>query len=244
VAGGGLTGLETATEMPERLRAIFGEDAELRVVIVDPAAEIGAELGANPLPVIREALAEVGVEPKPGLLVSAVDAEGVTLSNGERIEARTVIWTAGMRAHPLAAQVPGEHDGLGRVVGDAWLHAPGAEGIFVTGDIVKAATDDEGNYSVMSCQHACGLGRVAGHNAAAELVGLPRHPYSQRKYATCVDLGRWGALYTEGWDRHVLLTRQDGKKLKQQINREWIYPPPADREAMFAVDNPDYAIVP
>ncbi len=244
VAGGGFTGLETATEMPERLRAVFGDGAKARVVIVDPAVEIGAELGAAALPVIREALAEVGVEPRPGARVRAVDAKGVTLSTGERIEASTVIWTAGMRASPLTAQVPGEHDALGRVVGDAFLRAPAADGIFVTGDTVRAATDDQGNHAVMSCQHALSLGRVAGHNAAAELVGLPTHPYSQPKYVTCLDLGSWGALFTEGWDRQVRYTREEGKKIKQEINRVWIYPPKPDRAAMFAVANPDYVIVP
>ena len=244
VVGGGFTGLETATEMPERLRAAFGKGADVRVVIVDPAKEIGAEMGGNTLPIIREALAEVGVEGKPGSRVVEVDAGGVTLGNGERIEARTVIWTAGMRAHGLAAQVPGEHDPLGRVVGDAYLRAPAANGIFVTGDTVKAATDDKGNHAVMSCQHALSLGRVAGHNAAAELVGLALHPYAQPKYVTCLDLGPWGALYTEGWDRQVHLTREAGKKLKQEINTVWIYPPKADRAAMFAVANPDHVIVP
>ncbi|MET0238711.1 MAG: FAD-dependent oxidoreductase [Sphingobium sp.] len=244
VAGGGFTGLETATELPERLHAIFGKDADIRVVIVDAAREIGAELGAETVPVIAEALAECGVEAKAGVRVTAIDGGGVTLSTGEHIAADTVIWTAGMRAHALGAQVPGEHDPLGRVVGDAFLHAPGADGIFVTGDMVKAATDDLGNFAAMSCQHALSLGRVAGHNAAAELVGLPLHPYSQPKYVTCVDLGPWGALFTEGWDRQVRLTRAEGKAVKQEINRIWIYPPAADRDAAFAVANPDYVIVP
>ena len=83
--------------------------------------------------------------------------------------------------------------------------------IFVTDEVVRAATDDLGNVAVMSCQHAMSLGRVAGHNAAAELVGLPLHPYSQPKYVTCLDIGPWGALYTESWDRQVRLTRETGK---------------------------------
>lgn len=243
VAGGGFTGLETATEMPERLRAVLGHEADLRVVIVDPAGEIAADMGAEAAVVVREALAEMEIEQKPGLRVSAVDPDGVTLSDGSRIAAATVVWTAGMRAHPLAAALPGEHDASGRVIGDAWLRAPAADGVFVTGDTVKAATDDIGNFSVMSCQHALSLGRVAGHNAAAELVGLPLHPYSQPKYVTCLDLGAWGALYTEGWDRQVRLTREEGKKLKQEINGVWIYPP-TEREAAFAVGNPDFVIVP
>lgn len=244
VVGGGFTGLEGAAEMPERLRSVLGEDAQVRVVIVDPASQIGADMGDEAGEAVRAALVEMGIEQRPGVRVTAVDAGGVTLSDGSRIDAGTVVWSAGLRANPLAAQVPGEHDAAGRVIGDAFLRAPAADGIFVTGDTVKAATDDAGNFTVMSCQHALSLGRVAGHNAAAELAGLDLHPYSQPKYVTCLDLGAWGALYTEGWDRQVRLTREEGKKVKQEINGIWIYPPAPDREAVFAVANPDFVIVP
>ena len=135
----------------------------------------------------------------------------VMLSNGERIAANTVIPAAGVRAHPLTEQIPGERDGSGRVIGDAFLRAPAAAGIFVTGDTVKAATDDLGNHNLMTCQHAMSLGRVAGHNAAAELAGLPTHPYSQPKYVTCTDLGPRGALYTEGWERRCALPVRKAK---------------------------------
>ncbi|MEL5646429.1 FAD-dependent oxidoreductase [Serratia ureilytica] len=244
VVGAGLTGLESAAEMPQRLRDALGQNENVRVVIVDSAPEVGAGMGAEPGAVIRQALAECGVEARAGLRVSAIDAEGVMLSNGERIAANTVILAAGVRAHPLTEQIPGERDANGRVIGDAFLRAPAAAGIFVTGDTVKAATDDLGNHNLMTCQHAMSLGRVAGHNAAAELTGLPAHPYSQPKYVTCLDLGPWGALYTEGWQRQVRFTRQEGKKIKQEINTQWIYPPAADREALFAVANPDFVIVP
>ncbi|MCG5264476.1 FAD-dependent oxidoreductase [Acinetobacter pittii] len=243
VAGGGLTGLETVTEMPERLRSILGE-TDVRVVLVDSSKDIGAAMGDQAATVIREALTDLGVEGKAGLRVTALDATGVTLSNGEKIETETVIWTAGMRANPLTSQIAGEKDNLGRLIGDAYLHAPEAKNIFVTGDTVKVPTDDLGNFNVMSCQHAMSLGRVAGYNAAAELVDLPLHPYSQPKYVTCVDLGPWGALYTEGWDRQVQFVRDEAKKIKQEINTVWIYPPVADREAVFAIANPDFVIVP
>ncbi|MBQ0822619.1 FAD-dependent oxidoreductase [Microvirga sp. HBU67558] len=244
VAGGGFTGIETVAEMPERLRAILGSNAAIRVVVVEQAPHIGPDLGPVPRPVIEQALAECGVEIITGAAVNIVSADSVTLSSGERIQTNTVIWTAGARANPLAAQIPGERDHFGRVIGDAFLHATEVTDIFVTGDVVRATTDHLGNTTLMSCQHAQSLGRVAGHNAAAELVGLPLHPYSQPKYVTCLDIGPWGALYTEGWDRQVHLTRDAGKALKQEINTTWIYPPPADRNAAFAVANPDFVIVP
>ncbi|MBF3188386.1 FAD-dependent oxidoreductase, partial [Pseudomonas aeruginosa] len=58
VAGGGFTGIETATEMPARLRAILGEKAALRVIVVDRGAAIGASMGADLSGLIAEASAE------------------------------------------------------------------------------------------------------------------------------------------------------------------------------------------
>lgn len=148
-----------------------------------------------------------------------------------------------MRAHPLAAQIDGDHDRFGRIHADQYLHARGVQGVFVTGDVALAATDEAGNAAAMSCQHALSLGRVAGYNAGAELAGLPLHPYSQPKYVTCLDLGPWGAVYTEGWDRQVHLSGKEAKELKRTINTQVIYPPEANREAAFAVANPDFVIV-
>ncbi len=244
IVGGGFTGIETAAEMPDRLRSVFGKEAKLRVVIIEQAATVGPDLGAVPRPVIEAALAECGVEIITHTSVAAIDARGLVLSSGQRIDAETVVWTAGARANPLAARIPGDKDGFGRISADPFLHAEGVPDIFVTGDVARAATDTQGNLALMSCQHALSLGRVAGHNAAAELLGLPLHPYSQPKYVTCLDLGAWGALYTEGWDRQVRLTRDEAKALKRDITTKWIYPPAADREAVFAVANPDYVIVP
>lgn len=244
VAGGGLTGIETAAEMPDRLRKVLGENTHIRVVVIEQAPWIGPDLGPLSRPVIEAALAECGVEIVTGTAVAAIDASGVTTTSGKRIESSTVVWTAGARANPLAAQISGEHDQYGRVHVDPYLHAKQAANVFATGDVAHAATDDLGNVAAMSCQHALSLGRVAGHNAAAELVGLPLHVYSQPKYVTCLDLGSWGALYTEGWDRQVRLTGKEGKDLKREINTKWIYPPAADREIVFAIANPDYVIVP
>lgn len=243
VAGGGFTGIETAAEMPARLRAQLGAGADVRVVVVEQASDIGPDLGSTPRPYIEQALAECGVEVITGAAVAAIDARGVTLEDGRRVDADTVIWTAGSRASPLAAQIPAERDAFGRLHADAYLHARGVENVFVTGDVAHAATDDRGNVAMMSCQHALSLGRVAGHNAMAEIVGLPLHAYSQPRYVTCLDLGGWGALYSEGWDRQIRLLRDEAKALKREINTQWIYPPKADRAAAFAVATPDFGIV-
>lgn len=243
IAGGGFTGIETAADMPQRLRDIFGRDAAIRVVVLEQASVIGPDLGPGPRPLIEEALAGLGVEVLTATAAVAIDANSITTSAGERIPTHTVIWTAGLRANSLAAQIPGEHDRFGRVHADRELRARGANDIFVTGDVAMAATDDDGNTALMSCQHALSLGRVAGHNAAAELVGLPLVPYSQPKYVTCLDLGPWGAVYTEGWDRQVKMVRDEAKALKRSINTEWIYPPKPDPEEIFAAADPAFVVV-
>lgn len=243
VVGGGFTGIETAAEMPARLRQVLGKDAEVRVVVVERAQDIGPELGAGPRPVIEQALQEQGVTWRLGESVERVDAQGLLTKAGERIEALTVIWTGGLRATPLTEQVPGTRDAVGRLHVDRDLQVKGVANVFATGDAALAATDDVGNFAMMSCQHAMALGRSAGHNAAADLLGLPKIAYSQPKYVTCLDLGSWGAVYTEGWEREVKMQGAQAKALKHQINTEWIYPPQGSRAEILASADPKRVVV-
>jgi NADH:ubiquinone reductase (H+-translocating) len=240
VAGGGFTGIEAATEIPTRLRAILGDEAKPRVIIVERGNAIAPDMGTGPRPVIEDALRRLGVETRLGVGVAAVDKAGVVLANGERIESATVIWAAGMRAAPLAAQIPGERDNLGRLLVDRDLRVPSVPGVFATGDAARAASDDLGNFALLSCQHATRMGAFAGNNAAAELLGLPTNPYHQEVYCTCLDLGAAGALFTRGWDRKVELVGATAKKIKQQINTLWIYPPPAERATALAYADPEH----
>ena len=239
VAGGGFTGIEAATEMPTRLRSILGENAKPRVVIVERNAAIAPDMGPGPRPVIEDALRKLGVETRLGVGVAALDKIGVTLSNGERIEAATVIWAAGIRAAPLTQQILAERDNLGRLIVDKDLRVPGVPGVFATGDAAKAASDDLGNHALMSCQHATRMGAFAGNNAAAELLGVPTKAYHQKAYVTCLDLGEAGALFTRGWDRRVEMVGEQAKKTKQEINTVWIYPPKPERATALASADPE-----
>jgi len=238
VGGAGFTGIETATEMPSRLREILGAGAKLRVVMVERNKTVAPDMGEEARPYIERALKDLGVETRVGTGIASIDAQGVTLTDGSRIEASTVIWTAGMRASPLTAMVPAERDAFGRLIVDRNLAVPGVANVYATGDSAKAASDDLGNFALMSCQHALRLGAFAGNNAAASLIGVAPEPYHQRAYVTCLDLGDAGALFTRGWDRKVDVTGMDAKAIKQRINTVWIYPPKPDRGAVFAYAKP------
>jgi NADH dehydrogenase len=239
VGGGGFSGIELATEIPARLRAILGNDAKPRVIIVDRNRVIAPDMGADARPVIEDALSKLGVETRLGAGIAALDKSGVTLADGERIESETVIWAAGMRAAPLTAQIPAERDSFGRLLVDRDLRVPSVAGVFATGDAARAACDDVGNYALMSCQHATRMGAFAGNNAAAELLGVPTKPYHQKGYVTCLDLGEAGALFTVGWERRVAMVGDVAKKTKQEINTVWIYPPRAERAAALASADPE-----
>jgi NADH dehydrogenase len=241
VAGGGFTGLEIATELPARMRRILGDDAGVRVIIVERADVIGPDLGPGPRPEIDRALAGLGIECRLGSAVARIDATGLTTADGERIDSATVIWTAGVRASVLTAQISAERDASGRLRVDHHLRVPAVPDVFVAGDAAVAPTDDEGHHTLMSCQHAIPLGRSAGDNATADLLSLTLAPYRQPQYVTCLDLGGWGAVVTQGWDRKVWLTGAEAKKMKVKINRKLIYPP-LDRETAFAVADPALAL--
>jgi NADH dehydrogenase len=231
VVGGGLTGIEAAAEMPGKLRA--GGVAAPRVILADHATRIGSDMGEGAVPVIEEALKALGVEMRGGVSVASVDAEGATLASGERIDAATVVWCAGMRAHPLTSAFPVERDRLGRLPVDPSLRIMGLTAEFAAGDVASFLIDGEHN-CVMSCQHGRPMGRFAGHNVVCDLLGRPLLPLRIDWYTTILDLGPWGAVYTEGWDRKLVSRGADAKRTKELINRERIYPPRSgERQAIL-----------
>lgn len=179
------------------------------------------------------------METRLGVGVASLDQSGITLSSGEHIEAETIVWAAGIRAAPLTEQFSAERDKSGRLLVDRELRVPGVPGVFATGDAARAACDDDGNYALMSCQHATRMGAFVGNNAAAELLGVPTKAYHQKAYVTCLDLGEAGALFTRGWERAVEMVGEVAKKTKQEINTVWIYPPKAERAAALASADPE-----
>ena len=222
VVGAGLTGIEVATELPEKLQRALG--ASPHVVLVDHAQAAGSDMGDHARPRIEEALRTLAIETRLGVSVTGIGREAVTLSSGERIPAGTTVWCAGMRAHPLATAVAASRDPLGRLLVDEYMRVRGLPTVFAAGD-AACAEMAAGHPSVMSCQHGRPMGRFAGHNVVADLVGAPLLPLRIDWYVTVLDLGPAGALYTVGWDRQVVSTGVAAKETKQMINCRRIYPP-------------------
>lgn len=240
VIGGGFSGIEIATELRHHLRRKRDEAAAkaARIVLVERESAVGPELGAQPRPHIEAALKACNVEVRLATSVTAIAADAVTLSSGERIPCATTIITTGLGAHPLAAGVGSEHDAQGRVVVDSALRVRGTPKVFAAGDVARAQVDDS-HVALMSCQHAVPMGKHAGYNAARELLGLPVREYRQPDYVTCLDLGDFGAVLTGGWERNITQVGPDVKGLKSTINTQWIYPPGGDRAALLTASDID-----
>ncbi len=241
VVGAGLTGIEAACELPARLRAVRERDGlagPVRVVLVDHNPKVGSDMGEAARPVIEEALAALGVECRLGVGVVSLDGEEIRFDSGEVIATQTVVWCAGMRANPLTAGCGVPTDALGRLPVDGDLRVEGLSGVFAAGDSARLALED-GHTTVMSCQHGRPMGRFAGHNAVCDLLGLPLLPLRIDWYTTILDLGPWGAVYTEGWERRVIATGESAKRTKRLINGQRIYPPlNGDRAAILAAAAP------
>jgi NADH dehydrogenase len=226
IVGAGFSGIELATELRDRLAAHSDGNSteQARIMLLDRADVVGPELGLGPRRVIEEALVRAGVELRLGANIISLALDRVTLADGTILAADAVVLTTGLAAASFAGHVPGERDALGRVVVDRSLRAPGARDVFVAGDAAAADTGD-GHRALQSCQHALQLGRFAGENAARDLLGMPTLSYTQPRYVTCLDLGRSGAVMTEGWDRIVVHAGAEAKAIKQRINTKAIYPP-------------------
>jgi NADH:quinone reductase (non-electrogenic) len=221
VVGAGFVGLEAATALAARGR----------VLLVDRSPVVGHQLGPGPRAEITAALDELGIERRLETTVAEVGDGYAVLTDGTRVEADAVIWSVGLRASELTRQIADDLDHLGRVPVDRRLRSARAE-VFVAGDTAAAAFDAE--HTVMqSCQHATPLGKVAGYNAAADLLGVPPRDFTPSPYVTCLDLGGAGGIFTRGWDRRVMASGAAGKEIKLRINQA-IHPPVDDAEKILA----------
>jgi NADH dehydrogenase len=239
VVGAGFTGVELALNLRDRLIRHAGPAAgeRARILLIDQAREVGPELGAGPRPAIEAALAAARVDLRLDVQLAALSASEVRLADGEVIAANAVVLCTGLHAAPFLRNLPGARDALGRIRVDSHLGIPDAPGIFVAGDAAWAATEP-GHSTLMSCQHAMPLGKVAGENAARSLLGRELLDYAQPRYVTCLDLGRSGAVLTAGWERQVQATGEEAKALKRQINTRLIYPPSGSREEILRASIP------
>jgi NADH dehydrogenase len=193
VVGAGPTGVELAGALAEI--AVHSMAKEFHAIDPGSARVILVEGTDRVLPVYPEQLSRsaqrqletLGVEVRTGALVEQVDAEGVTLVGGERIEASNVLWAAGVRASPLGGSL-GETDPSGRVTVNPDLTLPGHAEVFVVGDL--AVLPGVPGVAPAAMQ----MGKHSGRSIRADLDGTPRSAFRYRNKGSLATIGRARAV--------------------------------------------------
>ena len=198
VAGGGPTGVEMAGGFAELFHRVLHHDfpdldvGSARVVLVEGQDRLlgtfTPRLGSN----ARRRLERMGVEVRTGVNVARVEPGSVHLADGSVIASDTLVWAAGVRAHPLAAQLGLETGRGGRVVVDDALRLPAHPNVFVIGDLAAATLDGEPLPQVAAA--AIQGGRHAAATIARDLRGDAAEPFRYRDKGSMATIGRNAAV--------------------------------------------------
>jgi len=197
IVGGGPTGVELAGALAEIARNTLAADfrrfdaREARVILVEAGPRLLPAMSEPSSAAARRQLEEIGVEVEAGQPVTAIDGGGVSIGP-TRVEARTVLWAAGVAASPLGRSLGAPLDRAGRVRVQPDLSLPNAPEVFVIGDL--AALEQDGKPVPGVAPAAMQEGRHAAENALATLRGKPRRPFHYRDKGTLATVGRAAAV--------------------------------------------------
>ena len=206
IVGGGPTGVEMAGAIAELSKRALAEDFRAidpraaRIILVEAAPRLLTPFDPKLSEEAKKSLEGLGVEVRLGAPVTALDSAGVTIGQGEatqRIEARTVIWGAGVMASPAGAWLNAETDRVGRVKVSPDLSVPGHPDVFVIGD--TALIDDElGNPLPGVAPVAKQQGNYVAALLVARQAGKTVAPFRYRDLGSLATIGRKRAVVQMG----------------------------------------------
>lgn len=189
VVGGGPTGVELAGALEEIAVHALGREFDIvdpstaRVILVEGTDRVLPPYPPSLSGSARRQLEDLGVEVMTDALVSEIDGSGITLASGERIDAGTVLWAAGVAASPLGRML-GEVDRAGRVLVRPDLSVPDHPEVFVIGDL--ASVDGVPGVAPAAMQMGRHTGRVIGSGE--------REPFRYRDKGSLATIGRARAV--------------------------------------------------
>jgi NADH:ubiquinone reductase (H+-translocating) len=180
VAGGGLTGIESAAEIAEQHPALD--------VVLLSRQEPGSMMGAKARARLNAGLARLGVQIRAGVDIVKVLPDGVALADGEVIRARAVLWTTGVRVSPLASAAGLQVDNRGRIITDDSLRSVSHPNVYAVGDAAAIRQA----YGVMhgTCQSGIPTAVHAASSIVRELKGKQPKAFRFGYVHQPVSLGR------------------------------------------------------
>ncbi|UJR81570.1 NAD(P)/FAD-dependent oxidoreductase [Sandaracinus amylolyticus] len=213
VIGGGLTGIEGATELAERHRG-------LRVTLVTSGA-IGPGLAPRAVDHLRRTFARLGITLREHARVERVDPDAVVIA-GERVPFDVCVGAVGF-AIPESLRTWGfPVDARGRARVDAMLRLEGVSDVYVAGDCA-APSGVLGSELPFGCKSAMPMGVHAAENAVRSLRDEPERAIDWSDTAYCISLGRRDGLVQlmtpQGTPRATFLSGRLGAMVKEMICR-------------------------
>src|SRR5262249_35840880 len=185
ICGGGPTGVELSGALRELYSKVLARDfprtevSRAHIVLVEAADRLLGTFSRVSSDRALRTLTERGVEIILGVGVMKVDGTGVVLADGRRLSAGTVVWTAGVRASPLADLLSVPKGRGGRVIVGRDLAVADHREVFVVGDMAEAS-DGKGSLVPQVAQPAIQTGRHAGREIVRRLAGSPSVPFRYR----------------------------------------------------------------
>jgi NADH dehydrogenase len=194
--GGGYAGVEALAELNDLVQDALRFYPRLRHVrqrwvLVDAAPRILSEIPTRLGEYAARQLAKRGIEIRCDTQLESAEDGQIVLSDGERIEARTLVWTAGVKAHPMLGKLGLPLDERGRVQVDEHLRVVGRRHVWALGDcaaVPNAATP--GQSDPPTCQHALRQARRLARNLEASKDGRDPKPFRYRMLGQAATLGR------------------------------------------------------
>lgn len=204
IVGGGPTGVELAGTIVElaheTLRGEFRniDTREARVVLVEAGDRILANFAPELSDYARKALERRGVTVELGRAVTRLDAEGVVFGD-THLQARTILWAAGVAASPAGEWLGAPVDRAGRVMVEPDLTVPNSPEIFVIGDTAHVLRPD-GKPVPGVAPSAKQEGKHVAATIKARLAGdsAPR-PFRYKHAGDLATIGKWAAAIDFGW---------------------------------------------
>jgi NADH dehydrogenase len=197
LVGGGPTGVElagTLAEIARQTRAEFRniDTRATRIVVVEAGPTVLPSFAPKLRDAARRSLERLRVEVRENTTVTGVDAHGVMLGS-ERLEAGTVLWTAGVAASAVTATLGVPRDRAGRVIVERDLSVPGHPEAFVIGD-ASAFTDAAGHPLPGVAQVAMQGGVHAARTILQRLEGKPSQAFVYDDRGSMAIIGRGSAV--------------------------------------------------
>lgn len=193
--GAGYAGVEALAELADLVRDALRYYPDLKTtpqrwVLVDAAPKILPEIPARLGDYAARELARRGVDIRVSTTLASVDEDGAVLSDGTRFETHTVVWTAGVKAHPLLVDLGLPVDDRGRVVVGPTLRVEGRDNVWALGDGARVPNEaTPGEPDPPTCQHALRQARRLAKNLKGD-----SKPYRYRMLGQVATLGRYKGI--------------------------------------------------